>query len=168
MGYTLESITYELCEGLARDFELDEEVLMPVVNGVRKCIHQMDDPHIVYDGTNKIFKHPEFNDISRARQFMELMESNRLLAANTEDNGNGYDTASAPGECDSEYNIRIGSENAGDELAGLSMLSSHYTIGDDILGDIGIIGPTRMNYAKVIACLKYIKKFFDEELKGES
>ena len=159
VGYTLESITYDLCESLAMDFELDTDVLMPVVNGIRKCIRQMDDPHIVYDGTNKIFKHPEFNDISRAQQFMELMESNRLLTAGTmeEDYAEG----------DDKYLIRIGSENSSDDLRGLSMLASHCVVGDDLLGDIGIIGPTRMDYAKVIACLNYIKKFIDEELKGE-
>lgn len=156
-GHTVESITPELCENMVRSFELDSNILVPVVNGVLKCIKQIDSREILFDGKNKMFRHPEFNDIARAKSFFDLIDSEKLLleAGNT-----------ANRNTQTDYLVRIGDENESSELKEMSMLTSQYQLGDQMLGDIGIIGPTRMDYAKVIACIKYIKYFFDNELNN--
>lgn len=158
-GHTVESITPQLCQGMMDNFELASEILVPVVNGVLKCIKQIDNREIMIDGKNKMFRHPEFNDIDRAKNFFDLIDSERLIleARSSECTNNSNSIG---------YMIRIGNENDCNELKEMSMLISQYQIGEQLLGDIGIIGPTRMDYAKVIACIKYIKYFFDNEINN--
>jgi heat-inducible transcriptional repressor len=62
-------------------------------------------------------------------------------------------------------NIQIGQENEIIEARDCSVIITNYSLGDTILGSIGIIGPTRMEYAKVIQYLNHIRKKINEEIQ---
>ena len=63
---------------------------------------------------------------------------------------------SSSADSDSDIEVRIGSENRYKELENSSMIISKYRIGENATGAIGIIGPTRMNYSKIIPSIKYL------------
>ena len=79
---------------------------------------------------------------------------------------------SSSGDSDTGIEIRIGSENRYKELENSSMIISKYKIGDNATGAIGIIGPTRMNYSKLVPSIKYltdiISKFLSDVYEEES
>ena len=62
-----------------------------------------------------------------------------------------------------DINVYIGDENDKEELKDFSVVTFKHSIGDKELGTIGIIGPKRMNYSKVISVMKYISKKISEQ-----
>ena len=60
--------------------------------------------------------------------------------------------------------IKIGAENEFEELSNSSLVTVNYSMGDKVVGRIGVIGPKRMNYAKVIASLDCISNHVDKIL----
>lgn len=68
------------------------------------------------------------------------------------------------GDTDSDIEIRIGSENRYKELENSSMIISKYKIGENATGAIGIIGPTRMNYSKLVPSIKYLSEIISKVL----
>ena len=62
-----------------------------------------------------------------------------------------------------DINVYIGDENEYEDLKDFSIVTFKHTIHDKDLGTIGIIGPTRMDYSKVISVMKYISKKRNEE-----
>ena len=66
---------------------------------------------------------------------------------------------------DMEFTIRIGKENELSELQDMSIITATYRVGDKKLGSFGVIGPTRMNYAKIISVLRCVSASMNEILK---
>ena len=66
-----------------------------------------------------------------------------------------------------DIKIYIGDENENDELKDFSIVTFKHSVGNMDLGTIGIIGPKRMNYSKVISVMKYISKKLNEGSQDE-
>lgn len=60
--------------------------------------------------------------------------------------------------------VRIGSENKFDQINECSIITATYRINDKELGTIGVLGPTRMDYTKVISSLEYVRKKLNQEM----
>ena len=105
--------------------------------------------------TTNIFNHPEFNDINRTKDFLSFMRN---------DNGSQIKEILNKANLEKAVSVIIGDENPHLKNHGLSMVVSDYNLGNDLSGKMAIIGPTRMDYAKVISTLGYLS----EKLKGLS
>ena len=66
-----------------------------------------------------------------------------------------------------DINVYIGDENDKEELKDFSVVTFKHKVGDKDLGTIGIIGPKRMDYSKVISVMKYISKKINENKEEE-
>ena len=98
--------------------------------------------------------HPEFADIRKARLFLRACEDKKgLLNLLNEDM-----------ELDG-IKIHIGKENIDSEIYNCSVVTASYKINDVVVGAIAAIGPTRMEYGKVISVLKYISHELGKELE---
>jgi heat-inducible transcriptional repressor len=107
---------------------------------------------MILEGAQNILKHPEYKDINKAQHLMTLLDTKDRL----------YDLLS--GSRDLEFSIRIGSENAMEDFNDMSVVTATYKVGGKDVGTFGIIGPTRMNYARVISVLNYVGKSLNEIL----
>ena len=94
---------------------------------------------------------PEFNSLEVAKNFVNILDE-RELVTDMLDSGFAKD-----------INVYIGDENEKDELKDFSIITFKHKVGDKDLGTIGIIGPKRMNYSKVISVMKYISKKLNEK-----
>jgi len=92
-------------------------------------------------GTNNILKLPEFRDADKAHELMSFMVENP-------------ENLPAPAD-GSHMQILIGPENVDKALKDTSVVVASYDIGDNMRGLIGVVGPTRMDYATVAARLSY-------------
>ena len=92
---------------------------------------------------------PEFRDVEKVKSLFALLEEQDTLAKML-----------TPSE--SGIHVRIGSENNLDAINNCSLITATYSIDGQTLGTIGILGPTRMEYSKVISLMKY----FSEELSN--
>ncbi|HHX18738.1 MAG TPA: heat-inducible transcription repressor HrcA [Clostridium sp.] len=130
-------------------------ILLPILNGVTNCINQIDCPEIYLDGTINMLNYPEFSDVMRAKEFLNLMDAKdvwRRILNNVYKDGD-YIT------------ITIGEENKIVEMKDCSLITTTYNLGNVVVGTIGVIGPTRMEYSKVLAAMDYMRKKANEEIR---
>lgn len=107
-------------------------------------------------GENKIFQHSEYNDVENAEKFLLQMERKQQIAQLFTDDGgeNGAVT------------IKIGSDDNAPE--GCSVVTARVPFGDNVSGSIGVIGPVRMNYKKVLCVLDKISNLIIDLMGKES
>lgn len=96
------------------------------------------------DGMCNIFNFPEYSDVSRARSLLALIEDKEQLAGL-------INRIAGKG-----IKVSIGSELDNESVRDCSLVTATYSIGDKEIGKIGIIGPTRMEYARVVAIMGFM------------
>jgi len=106
-------------------------------------------------GAKNVIRQPEFENPDSFQSVIELIEDKDIIIHILEKSG----------ENEQVY-ISIGSENEIEKLNEYSFISKKYQLGE-ISGTLGIVGPKRMEYSKVIAIVDYIAKMISEILKNE-
>ncbi len=116
-----------------------------------------DDVHaeIYLEGASNLIKTPEFSDINRMRLFFETIEHKGRLASLISQCIQG-DTQ--------EVRITIGAENALPGIEDCTLITSPYVVDVKTQGSLGILGPTRMEYARAISVVEYVAKLFGRVL----
>jgi heat-inducible transcriptional repressor len=106
-------------------------------------------------GASQIVNYPEFSGLGRTKEILEaLEEKSKIVHILTECiEGEGI-------------HILIGSENRDPELKGLTLISSAYKYEDEPIGTLGILGPTRLEYGRIIPLVDHIAKVVSEILSG--
>ncbi|MDD5602827.1 MAG: heat-inducible transcriptional repressor HrcA [Eubacteriales bacterium] len=153
-GLTTENIDDDLVLGIRESVYIPDELLLPVMQGIRDCINQIDGSEIYLEGAANILNYPEFCDIIKAKDLLNLMEEKSVLA------GMLQGLLSSKG-----LSVRIGTENKMDQIENCTVITATYSYKDTILGTIGIIGPTRMEYSRVISIMDYIRDKVNIEIK---
>jgi heat-inducible transcriptional repressor len=145
-GMPLISIKRKLLEMREKDRAQYDKLLNNVIAICNKSFEEFIKLDTVfYEGATKIFEFPEFADLEKIKKlFCTLEEQERLIKILTECiEGEGVQ-------------IIIGSENNNEEFRDLSIVVANYTYNDLVLGNLGIIGPTRIGYAKIISLVEYV------------
>ncbi|MCL2708117.1 MAG: heat-inducible transcriptional repressor HrcA [Defluviitaleaceae bacterium] len=119
-------------------------VLMPALGVIVEVIQAEDDVRIFTSGVKNILAFPEFSDISKAKTIFHALEEREVLI-----------TILALGQSD-RIQILIGAENSLEPLRDCSIIKANYSFDNQSTGCIGIIGPTRMNYAQAVSVLEGI------------
>jgi len=154
-GLSIDRITPKLFLEIERQRGVPLELIGPILDGIIECIEQIDSPEFYLDGSVNIFNHPEFHNIGKAQKLLHAMGQQETLKKIVFSNPDNSDLI-----------IRIGSENDIEEMKGCSLLTASYSIGDEVIGTIGVIGPTRMNYSKVATSLNYVRNKINSELNN--
>ena len=113
------------------------------------------DDHLHFEGAACIMSHPEFIDVRKAGLFLKACEDKKdlvnLLNEDMELEG---------------IKIHIGKENIDSEMQDYSIITCNYKINGTTVGAMAAIGPTRMEYGKVMSVLKYISHELGKELES--
>jgi len=147
----IESLKYEVERIMTRD----RHIIEPIFSGVEDCINQIASAEVFLDGTANIFNFPEFQDMMRAKKFFSILNAKDILSAMLFSGIRGED-----------IKVRIGIENEIDELKDFTLITATYSLDSEIIGSIGVIGPRRMHYPKVIASLNHIRKVINREISN--
>jgi len=100
---------------------------------------------VYYDGVQNIFAQPEFGERERARELVGILEDRtRLVSLLPSGLGHG------------EVRVAIGGEHRHEPLRGCSLVFGRYGVREGVVGYIGIVGPTRMDYARSIGAVRYV------------
>ncbi len=117
---------------------------------------EMQTSEVHLDGASRMLAKPEFKmNIDRARHLLETLEERHRLV--------NLLNACLQG---ARLRIVIGSESQEPDLEGISLIGARYSDGDQDLGSIGIMGPTRMEYARFISVVDYIASSLSEAIRA--
>lgn len=105
------------------------------------------DNKLIISGAKNLLTQPEFEDPSNIKSIIELIEDKEIIVHFLE---------KVPENSDKEnVFISIGKENEDEKLEDYSLVSKEYKVGD-VVGTLGIVGPKRMNYSKMISIVDYL------------
>lgn len=149
-GKPLEEIDKPLEEYIFSQMDYSIKVIRPVMDQLNKVLNE--ESKMYLEGTNKSFDLPEFKSLEVARNFINLIDEKEIVL-------DLLNTGFAQ-----DINVYIGNENDNEKLKDFSIITFKHKYKDKDLGTIGIIGPKRMDYSKVISVMKYISK----KLNGEN
>lgn len=147
-GEPITKIDRPLEKYLVEEMRYSVNLIKPIIEQMKKVVEE---EKIHLEGANKLFELPEFNSLEVAKNFVNILDEKELMA-------DMLNTGFAK-----DINVYIGEENEKEELKDFSIVTFKHRIGNKDLGTIGIIGPKRMNYAKVISVMKYISKKLNEK-----
>lgn len=104
-------------------------------------------------GAAGLIRQPEFQNVEKVQDILNLLEEKKVLE--------GMLTT----DMDKPIAVRIGDENPVKSLADLSIIRARFTAGNKVLGTVAVLGPTRMEYGKIVGLLHFMQKHLDALLK---
>lgn len=144
----------KLEEYLYDEMSYSVKVIKPIIEQIKKVLEEDEQLHL--EGTNRAFELPEFNSLEITKNFINILDTKDLMT-------DILNTGLAQ-----DINVYIGEESEKEELKDFSIITFKHRVGNKDLGTIGIIGPKRMNYSKVISVMKYISKKLNENNNNEN
>lgn len=147
---TIEEINLEVINKLKNDLTGFEDIFNALLPTLYDTLNSTDKQEVFMEGTTNIFNYPEYNDIHKAKEILSLLYNK--------------DYVSKLIKTDNDISIKIGDENFIPEAKDCSVISAVYFLGDKPLGTIGLIGPRRINYSKVMAIMTEVMKELNETL----
>ena len=150
-GKPLSKIDKPMEEYILSEITYSVDVIKPIIEQINHIVEETS--KIYLEGTNKAFDLPEFKSLELAKNFVNVLDEKELML-DILDSGMAKD-----------INVYIGDENDKEELKDFSVVTFKHKVGDKDLGTIGIIGPKRMDYSKVISVMKYISKKLNDNNK---
>ena len=148
-GKPIETINQPLEEYLYNEMKGMVGVIKPIITQIKKVLFEENEIHL--QGARKELDLPEFNSLQVAKNFMNILDEKELIADML---NSGFAE---------DINVYIGGEDEKEQLKDFSVVTFKHKIGNKDMGTIGIIGPKRMDYSKVISVMKYISKKLNEE-----
>ena len=142
-------------EGAMREYS---SLIVPILRYVASTVSELDGGELYLSGTKNILNHPEFRDIEKAKQFFDLLDDSEQMQSiiiGAENNLGG----------DSDTAIIIGKESNVERLKESSIIMCRFKAAPGMIGILGIIGPTRMDYSKVRSNLEYFTHLVNKILK---
>lgn len=138
-----ELITPEQMERVMRSAGNAASLVPVILDFVQDTLRQSESTNVAVFGQSRLLGLPEYRDVDKAQRVMASIDEEALsnLPAVME-NTNGT-------------KVIVGPENVSEELKDTSVVMTKFDIGDGMQGMIGVVGPTRMDYAKVTARLSY-------------
>ena len=152
VGKPLETMNSPLEEFIMEEMQTSITIIKKVIEEINKII--LESKQLYLDGANKVVDMPEFKKVDVAKDFLNVLDAKDLVAdvLNT-------------GVADN-INIYIGEETEKEQLKNFSIVTFNHLLEGKDIGTIGIIGPTRMDYSKVISVMKYISKKINDDFKN--
>jgi heat-inducible transcriptional repressor len=143
-GIPLYQLRHKIYTEMGHELRTHIESYERIVQIMDQALTGESDDRLFLGGAAKILSQPEFKDVDKAKDILELFEQNRVvlsLLGNPRSEG---------------MQIKIGQENGLDIVSHCSIITASYSLEGQHLGTIGIIGPTRMEYRKVIGLLNHL------------
>lgn len=152
-GLSIDEINLGMIAAMKQTAGIHSEIVSDVIDAVAEAIRADEDLQIYTSGANNIFRYPELSDGQRASEIISTFEEKKQLTelvqgTLTDENNTGIQ-------------VYIGEETPMANMKDCSVVTATYELGSGMKGTIGVIGPKRMDYEKVVDALKTMKKQMD-------
>lgn len=153
-GLTLKDINLELVHTMKVQAGMHASILEDVFQGIVEAIHEADEYEVYTGGAANILRYPELGDREQTTKLLDtLVEKKELVRLIDDTMGK---------EEHHGIQVYIGNETANQNLKDCSVVTATYELEEGGTGTIGIIGPKRMDYKKVVKTLKNLTGELDE------
>ena len=163
-GTSLEQINLGVIARLKEQAGIHSGVMSSVLDAVANVIQLDDDMEIYTSGATNIFKYPELSDTEKASGLLNTLEQKELLKGLFEEQSQNEDPGADPG---TGIQVYIGDELPVQTMKDCSVVTANYTLGGGLRGTIGIVGPKRMDYEKVVSTLRSLLTQLNETFKND-
>lgn len=143
----LSDISVEILQNVHTDVVEDKLIFSSLLQAVRKMTGRRQEQKVFLGGTKQLLNQPEFRDVERVRNLLGILEEEKVLKDLLQ------------GGEDSGLKVTIGSENKFTGIQDCSMVQATYCLNGQIVGTMAVLGPTRMEYGKVISVMDYLHKY---------
>ena len=159
-GISVDEINIELMQTMKRQAGEGEyaDILEAIFEGIVDAVHQAEETHIYTSGASNILKYNELGDINKATALLETFVEQTGLSELADE---------ALKSDDKNIQIYIGDESPVQNMKDCSIVTSTYELPEGAKGTIGIIGPKRMDYKKVVSTLKSLTDELDTIFRKE-
>ncbi|MBS5215355.1 MAG: heat-inducible transcription repressor HrcA [Clostridiales bacterium] len=144
-GLTIEEINLSTIAKLKEQAGIHSEIVNSVLDAVAEAIQMEEEMEIYTSGATNFFRYPELSDSEKASELISTFEEKKQLVALVNETSEGQETG---------IQVYIGNETPVQTMKDCSVVTATYDLGDGMQGTIGIVGPKRMDYDKVISTLK--------------
>ncbi len=155
-GLALEEINLAVISSLTAKAGEYGILIRDILDAIAAVASSKDDLQIYTSGATNIFKYPELSDNSKASELIYTLEEKQLLAELVNDSQDNDSSG---------IKVYIGKETPIDSMKDCSVVTATYELEDGAKGTIGIIGPKRMDYEKVVSTINNIKTQLDDVFK---
>ena len=153
-GLPVDEINLGMISMMKQQAGIHSDIVSEVIDAVAEGIRNDEDLKIYTSGTNNIFRYPELADQQKASELINTFEEKQLLGELLQDAG----TESG----NTGIQVYIGAESPVQSMRDCSVVTAAYELGGGMKGTIGIVGPKRMDYDKVVGTLRTIQTQLDE------
>lgn len=143
----LSDISVEILQNVHTDVVEDKLIFSSLLQAVRKMTGRRQEQKVFLGGTKQLLNQPEFRAVERVRNLLGILEEEKVLKDLLQ------------GGEDSGLKVTIGSENKFTGIQDCSMVQATYRLNGQIVGTMAVLGPTRMEYGKVISVMDYLHKY---------
>ena len=158
-GLNLQEINMELIQRMKAQAEGYGQIIGQIIDAVAVVIQEEDDLEIYTSGTSNLLKYPELGDREKASELLYMMEEKKALSELIVDQEVSAEENKNP------IQIYIGSESPVSTMKDCSIVTATYELEEGVQGTIGIIGPKRMDYKKVVGNLQTMMNQLDDIFK---
>jgi len=158
-GLSIEEINLAMIANLKLQAGIHSEIVSDVIDAVASAIRDEEELEIYTSGANNIFKYPELADKSKASELINTLEEKQVL--------NELVHETLADENSTGIQVYIGKESPIKTMDDCSIVTATYELGEGMKGTIGIIGPKRMDYDKVVDNLKTVMHHLDSLYKKD-
>ena len=156
-GLDLAEINLGLIQKMKEQAQDHSFVVSDILDAIAQALSEEEDVQVFTSGTTNILKYPELNDTEKASELLYTLEEKKQL---TDLMNNEVQSGENRG-----IQVYIGDETPVDSMKDCAVVTATYQIEEGVYGKVGIIGPKRMDYEKVVATLQNLMTQLDDIFK---
>ncbi len=134
-------------------------IVNDILDAIMQAVSEEDDIEIYTSGTTNILKYPELSDKDKASELLYTLEEKKMLTELIQDKIEDKESRG--------IQVYIGDETPVEAMKDCSVVTATYEIEEGVYGKVGIIGPKRMNYEKVVSTLQTLMSQLDDIFKNK-
>ena len=138
----------EICREL---HAVQKAFLNDIFEVIDQVSREEDGSNVYLDGALNILKHPEFKNIDKVQSLLSLLQEKQVIRDLVSPVKHGL-------------TVKIGAENSYEGIQDCSVITATYSLGNEVVGAIGVLGPTRMHYSKAFSIVETITEVLSEVL----
>ena len=155
-GLDMQEINVSVMQKLRTEADEYSSLISDILDAIAKCLEESD-VEAYTSGSTNIFKYPELNESGKASNLLYALEEKKELT----------ELLYKEGDSENGIQVYIGSENPIEATKECTLVTATYHMEDGVFGKIGILGPKRMDYEKVVGTLRNLMSELDGILKKE-